>query len=92
MKKWRKWSLGIIGVIGVIIIIFISMFWTTFTILKGTEELSGKQETIPEVTSRELSPLEKGDADWISWQGVNGDRRSGVTGIIDDWSGGLDKL
>ena len=91
MKKWKKWSLGIIGVIAAALLIIIALFWSTITILMGTEELSGKKETIPDVVSRKLTPVEKGEADWISWHGSAMDRRSLVTGIINDWSGGLKK-
>ena len=92
MKKWQKWLLGIIGVSAVAIIIIVVQFWSSITILMGTEELSGKKENIPEVLSQDQKPLVKGYADWISWQGVNGDGRSGVTGIINNWSEGLKKL
>ncbi len=92
MKKWQKWLLGIIGVIVVVIVIFVSLFWSTIRILQGTGEVSGQKDTIPKVVSRELKPLSKGDTDWISWLGANGDNRSRVTGIIKDWSGGLKKL
>ncbi len=92
MKKWQKWSLGIIGVSVVTILIIIAQFWSNITIIMGTEELSGKKETIPEVVSQEQKPLVKGYADWVSWQGSDGDGRSGVTGIINNWSEGLKKL
>ena len=92
MRKWKKWSLGIFGIVVTAILIFAALFWSTITIIMGTDELSGKKETIPDVVSRKLTPLEKGAADWVSWLGANGDNRSGVTGIIDDWSGGLKKL
>jgi len=91
MKKWLKWLLGIISVIVVVIVIFVSLFWSTIRILRGTGELSGTKDTIPKVVSRELKPPSTGDADWISWLGVYGDNRSRVTGIIKDWSGGLKK-
>lgn len=92
MRKWQKWAIGIIGIVVVTILIFGALFWSRIGILKGTEELSGKTEAIPKPVPRSLEPLVKGDADWVSWQGAKGDRRSGVTGIIKDWSGGLEKL
>ncbi|MBT4482519.1 MAG: PQQ-like beta-propeller repeat protein [Candidatus Latescibacteria bacterium] len=92
MKKYQKWTLGILGILLVVIIVFAAMFWSSITILMGTEELRGTTDTIPEVTSAEEEPLVIGDADWISWQGVNGDNRAEVTGIKKDWSGGLKKL
>lgn len=92
MKKWQKWLIAIVGVIVVVVVIFLSLFWSTIRILRGTGEVSGQKDTIPKVVSRELKPLSKGDADWISWLGANGDNRSRVTGIIKDWSGGMNKL
>ncbi len=92
MKKWQKWSIGIIGVMAVAILIVAVIFWPTIRILRGTEGLSGETDAIPEVVSLDQKPLINGVADWISWQGAAGDNRSGVTGIIKDWSGGLKKL
>lgn len=92
MKKYQKWTLGILGVLILAIVVLAAMFWSSITILMGTEELSGTTDTIPEVISAGQEPLVKGDADWISWQGANGDNRSEVTGITKDWSGGLKKL
>ena len=92
MKKWMKWVIGIIGVLMVTILIFSVLFWSRLSILMGTEELSGKTEAIPGPVSRLAGPPAEGDADWISWHGASGDRRSGVTGIIRDWSGGLERL
>lgn len=92
MRKWQKWALGIIGIVVVTILIVGALFWSTLAILTGTEELSGQTEAIPRHVPRPLEPLAKGDADWVSWQGSKGDRRSNVTGIIRDWSGGLEKL
>ena len=92
MKKWMKWTLGIIGLLAVVMIIIIARMWSSFTILRGTEELSGEKEIIPKILSVEQKPLTKGDADWISWLGANGDSRSGIKGIIKDWSGGLTQL
>ena len=92
MKKWMKWVIGIIGVLMVTILIFSVLFWSRLSILMGTEELSGKTEAIPGPVSRLAEPLTEGDADWISWHGARGDRRSDVKGIIRDWSGGLERL
>ncbi|MDP6491721.1 MAG: PQQ-like beta-propeller repeat protein [Kiritimatiellia bacterium] len=92
MKTWIKWVVGIFGVLLVAVLIFSILYWSRLSILMGTEELSGKTEAIPRPVSRLTSPLTVGDADWISWHGARGDRRSGVTGIIKDWSGGLEKL
>ncbi|MBN1290624.1 MAG: PQQ-binding-like beta-propeller repeat protein [Candidatus Latescibacteria bacterium] len=92
MKKWQKWSLGIVGIFVAAISIAVVIFWPTISILKGTGKLNDDTEAIPSVASRDLKPMEKGNADWISWYGANGDNRSKVKGIIKDWSGGLKKL
>jgi len=92
MKKWLKWTLGIIGVIVVGLIIFIALNWNAFSILSGTEELSGTKETIPGATPLEQDSLVKGESDWISWLGAQGDNRSQTQGIIKDWSSGLKKI
>ncbi len=92
MKKWKKWTLGIVGFVLIALLILVATMWSTISIIKGTEELSGETETIPRIASTELEPLVKGNDDWPSWLGVNGDNRSKVSGIIKDWSGGLKKL
>ena len=92
MRKWQKWTLGTIGVVVVVILTAVALFWSTLRILMGTEGLSGKPEAIPRPVARSQVPLAKGDADWVSWLGAEGDRRSGAMGIIVDWSGGLEKL
>ena len=90
MKKWLKWILGIIGVIVLAFVILTAVFWSSISIFMGTEGLSGKINTIPDVVSNNLPELTKEKADWISWQGANGDNRSLVKGIIKDWSAGLE--
>ena len=92
MKKYQKWTLGVFGLLIAVVLVFAALYWPTIMIIKGTEGLSGTTDIIPEVRSAGQEPLVKGDADWISWQGINGDSRSEVTGIIKDWSGGLKKL
>ena len=92
MKKYQKWTVGILGVLTLAVLVIASVYWSTITILIGTEELSSTTEPIPEITSMEQEPPVTGDADWISWQGADGDNRSKVEGIIKDWSGGLNKL
>jgi len=91
MKKWHKWTLGIVGLLLVAIVIVVVLMWSTLSILKGTEGLSGKTETIPKTAADELPPLTSGESDWICWLGATGDNRSAVTGIIKDWSKRLQK-
>jgi len=92
MKKWIKWVLGVIVVIMIVVLIMAARMWTTVTILRTSKDLSGEQEQIPGVVTAEPEPIVRGETDWISWQGVNGDSRSSLTGIIKDWSNGLNKV
>jgi outer membrane protein assembly factor BamB len=91
MKKWLKWTLGIIGLLVLIIVTFVAWNWSTFTIVAGTEELSGDTSAIPQVTGTIVTSVSTGASDWPSWYGPDGDRRSPLKGIITDWSGGLKK-
>ena len=45
--------------------------------IQGNERLHGHQETIPE-EAKLITPLQKGEADWPSWRGPNGDGKSSV--------------
>jgi len=92
MKKWLKWVIGIVGIVVITVLIIGGLWWSSIGILSGTEELSGRTDAIPRPVSESLEALSTGDADWVSWRGADGDGRSGVTGIIKDWSGGLEKL
>jgi hypothetical protein len=92
VKKWLKWVLGIIGVIVLVIIVYVAWNWTLFSIVSGTEELSGERGAIPGVVGAETDSLQYGESDWISWYGPYGDRIAQVKGIQTDWSKGLKKI
>jgi hypothetical protein len=92
MKRWLKWTLGIVGTIIVILVTLVVWNYDMITIISGTGGLSGDEIPIPAVSELELTPLETGEADWGSWYGPGGQRRSLVTGIKTDWSDGLKKL
>ena len=92
MKRWLKWTLGIVGTIIVILVALVVWNYDMITIISGTEGLSGDEIPIPAVSELELTSLETGEADWGSWYGTDGQRRSLVTGIKTDWSDGLKKL
>jgi outer membrane protein assembly factor BamB len=92
MKNWLKWTLGIGGVFGILLTIAVVRYLSKYMVLSGTQDLDGLKEAVPEIVSEELKPLLKGDADWISWLGVDKDSRSKVTGIRTDWTGGLSEL
>lgn len=92
MKKYQKWTIWILGLLIVTVLILATVYWSSITIIWDSGGLSSTSDGIPEITSAAQEPLTKGDADWICWQGADGDNRSNVTGIIKDWSGGLNKL
>ena len=89
MKRWLKWILSIIGALVVILVVYVAWNWSSFSIIAGTEELSGISSAIPEVVSAETEPLQYGDSDWVSWYGPDGDRHAKTKGIRTDWSKGL---
>jgi outer membrane protein assembly factor BamB len=74
----------------VIIITIFAGRWAWFAI-QGNERLTGLQQEIPK-PSGIIPPIETGESDWPCWRGPNGDGKSTVTGIIKDWSDGLQKL
>ena len=90
MKRWQKWTLGSISVIIVAVLIFVALNWTTISVMMGTEDLTGKKEAIPEVVV-ELKPVMAGENDWTSWLGPDKDNRSKITGLVMDWSAGLNQ-
>ena len=92
MKKWHKWLLGIAGAVVVVVIIAAASMWSSLRILAGTEAVSGESGSVPAAGAGKLQPVSDGSADWTSWLGPHGDRRSLVSGIRKDWSGGLTKL
>jgi outer membrane protein assembly factor BamB len=92
MKRWLKWTLGVVGIIIAIFVVLVVWNWEMISILTGTEGLSGDENSIPAVSEQELNILNTGEADWGSWYGPDGQRRSFVKGIKTDWSAGLRKL
>ena len=87
-KKIILISLGtLVLVVGILALIYLDMI----IIFLGNKNLEGKQGNIPRVESNIQIPIEKGENDWPCWRGIKGDGRSGVTGIVTDWSKGLKK-
>jgi len=84
--------LGTIGAAVVAVLIVGALFWSSLGILLGTEGLTGITESVPKPVSYALEPVRKGESDWVSWHGADGDRRSGTEGITRNWSEGLKKL
>lgn len=91
-----KKILKIIGIISAIIILAIAglAFWyrDTISIMSSNQDIHGTTKVVPKTVNQETLPLTKGNADWLCWRGANRDGRSAVTGIITDWSGGLEKI
>lgn len=92
MKKLLKIVLGIIGVLILGLIILVILNWESVEILRGTQDLSEQSNEIPEIVKPTTTLLDKGEADWPCWRGVNGQAKSTVTDIIKDWSNGLKQL
>ena len=89
-RRRKLFSRLVIGafIIGVFAVFAGRQVWF---LINGNERLSGQQQAIPEPVKIK-SPIEKGLADWPCWRGPDGDGKSDVTGIIEDWSNGLNKL
>lgn len=96
MKKIFKTCLKILfGVIGVLVLAFgilVILNWDSVQILSGTQDLDESAQAIPQGNEPTIVLQEKGDADWPCWRGAKGDGRSTVTGIIKDWSAGLQQV
>ena len=69
----------------------LTVFYVARVAIYGKQELSGPQAAVPTQPGA-LAPIGRGDADWPCWRGPNLDGRSAVTGIREDWTGGLQKL
>ncbi len=64
--------------------------WMMYQTVMGSEEISGKQGNIPEI-SLHTDLIEKGADDWPNWRGAGFDGKSKSKSIIKDWSEGLNK-
>jgi outer membrane protein assembly factor BamB len=92
VRTWLKWVLGIFGIIVLTIVIFVAWNWTMFTIVSGTEGLSGEEGVIPKPIAVVDTELRYDNTDWASWHGPDGDRVSHEKGIRNDWSKGLKRV
>lgn len=94
-KKTLKKVLKITGVIiGLLVIVFAGLViwnWDSLSTMFSNREIQGTVSAVPETSPPSLPPLTMGEADWICWRGAAGDGRSTVTGILTDWSAGLEK-
>ncbi len=92
VKKWLKIGLGVLGALVLGAGIFIALNWDSVEILRGSGDLAATPEEIPEVVISTETLRDEGAADWPCWRGAAGDGRSAVTGIIKDWSQGLERM
>jgi outer membrane protein assembly factor BamB len=91
-KKWLKIILGVIGVLALALGGIVMQKWESVQILRGTEDLSGPAQAIPEAVETNTTLRDIGESDWPCWRGANGDGRSSVTGIKSDWTAGLSQV
>ena len=92
IKILLKIVLGIMVVLALIVGILAILYWESVEILRGTQDLSGRSQKIPEIVESATELRDKGETDWPCWRGIDGDAKSTLTGIIKDWSNGLKKL
>ncbi|NQV33624.1 MAG: PQQ-binding-like beta-propeller repeat protein, partial [Phycisphaeraceae bacterium] len=96
MRKIIKIGLKIIlGLVGALVLgvgILVMLNWDSVQILTGTGDLSNPSQDIPTVFDTPVILRQTGESDWPCWRGANGDATSTVTGIIKDWSQGLNQL
>jgi len=92
IKTLLKIVLGITGALVLVAGVLVVYYWDSIGILRGTENLSGLQENIASPVLPLVALRESGEADWPCWRGDKGDAKSAVTGIIKDWSGGLEQV
>ncbi|MFC2113498.1 PQQ-binding-like beta-propeller repeat protein [Bacteroidota bacterium] len=88
MKKIWKIILSILAALVLLVAGFI--YYGYHSIYKS-EKIGGTRENIPSEVA-EATDINKGVADWPNWRGQNFDGKSSLTGIITDWSSGLEKL
>ena len=92
MKTWQRRTLRTTAAVVVLMLIAVALSWRQIRILVNAGALSGKKESIPSVLVKALPAVVKGNADWTCWRGRDGDGRSAVSGILEDWSEGLRQL
>jgi len=87
-----KRSVKIILVIVSIVLVAGTYFgYQIYQMVLGSEPISGKQSNIPNAV-QPIPPVTKGIADWTNWRGAHFEGKSTSTGLVTDWSKGLQKL
>jgi len=93
-KTMKKWLLIVLGALGVLVLgagIWVASNWDSVQILAGTGDLGDTPQAIPEPTTPATPLRDRGQADWPCWRNSDGQAKSAVTGIIKDWSKGLEQ-
>jgi outer membrane protein assembly factor BamB len=91
IKKVLKITAGVITLFVVVAAVLVVLNWESISIMLTNRELHGTVDAIPEAVDPSTLPITRGESDWICWRGANGDDRSTMTGILTDWSSGLEK-
>lgn len=91
LKKVLKITAGIIALGVVVIAVLVVLNWESLSNMLSNRELHGPVAAIPDSTDPGSLPITRAEADWVCWRGANGDGRSTMTGILTDWSTGLEK-
>ncbi|MCP5104731.1 MAG: PQQ-binding-like beta-propeller repeat protein [bacterium] len=91
LKKVLKITGVIFGLVVVVMAVLVVWNWESLSIMLTNRGLQGPVTAVPKTSAPALPPLTTGESDWVCWRGANGDGRSGVTGILTDWSTGLEK-
>lgn len=91
-KKIMKIFLIVICVILVAAAVLAFMYRETIGIMVGNNRIEIPAGTEQSILRAEIKAITKGESDWICWRGINGDGRSGLSGIKTDWSDGLKKI
>lgn len=92
MKKLLKILLVIIGIILIAVIVLAVIYRETIEIMLGNNQVQTPAKIEHTIVTADIEPITKGESDWICWRGMNGNGRSGVSGIKTDWSDGLNKI
>jgi outer membrane protein assembly factor BamB len=90
-KKKLRIFLVILGVVLIVAIVLAVMNFEKYDLIHRSDYVQTSTTTEHDIVLSQMEPITKGVSDWICWRGINGDGRSGVSGIKADWSDGLEK-
>ena len=90
-EKILKVFLATLGVVLIGVIVWVVMNGENYDLVYRSRVVETPIAMEHDIVLAQIEPITKGEADWICWRGINGDGRSGVSGIKTDWSDGLEK-